>query len=315
MAEAIIGMVNVMKPYWYFEYWYDRTTAPALSGAIPIPLGPVNPNIPVLANPPNVDMFAYDDAVRNGTAGYCPRLASMLPMPAIGSDVQIWMPTIPTGSRLYTYMYVPVWRIRTVRDTALFKKQGNFPRESFGAQDSHPVIGGDRYVLPAASQIDLIGKQELDVEGTWPGMFNVSASIYGGYLIPGHENAFQANPVGPDGNSLEFQQGILDPDLSGPNERLYVSPTFRPVWLKVMGNELAFLVYKIKYPEPADTTIDFLDWNFNYNPATGLCDIAAEDAFFSYYYGMGSAGGGGIEPILGSNTTTGLYVMSGITSG
>ena len=314
MAETniLMGMAQVLKPFWYFEYWYDRTTAPAFSGSIPIPLMPANPHIPVFANPPTVDPYAYDAAVRSNTAGYSPSLAAMLPVPAVGTDSLVWIPNIPSVARdaNYAYLYVPQWRLRTVGDWKRFKKQGNIYREAFGAEDTTPLTGGDRYILPAGVGHAIVSGQQLEdgAANTIPGAFQVDTALREGIAMPATNAILTQPPSGPANDQLEYQQGILDP--FGSVLRNFTSGMYRPMWLKNIGNELGFLVYKIAIPQPDDVSLTFVDWDFAYNPATGFCDSAADDCYFSSIFGVGADDDG----YRGRFTNSGLFVLSGKTS-
>ena len=302
--KALMGMVSVLRPYWYFEFQYS-----AVPGYFPIPLMPVNPNRPPFTNPPTADLFAYDISVRNNRPGYSTSLAAMLSVPMIGGDVSVWIPQIPSVGRdaNYCYLYVPVWRMRTIRDQNTFKKQGAIYRESYGAPDTTPGTGGDRYVLPAAAASSLVSLQSFDepAANTLPGVFEVSMMMREGIAMPANTAVITQTPYDPTGGPLDYQQGILDPN--GSVVRNFASPMFRSTWMKIVGNELGFWVFKIAAPQPSDTEITYVDWDFGYNAATGYCSELADDCYFSSVFGVGANHAG----FTGGYPDSGLLVSAG----
>jgi len=309
-----MGMAQVLKPFWRFEYFYDHTASPPLSGSVPIPLMPVNPNIPALVNPPPVDAFAYDKETRAGTAGYSPRLLAMMPMPRIGSDVLLWIPQIPSVAvdTNFMYVYQPVWRLRTIGDWRRSKKQGAIYRESFGAADTTAGIAGDRFILPAAFGHAVLSGQEMQDAGTGdvPSRMQTSLSIREGIAVSSAWSSLNPAPISSPAGAfgLEAQQGILNPE--GSPSRAFTSPMYRPYWMKVMGNELGIYVYKISAPQPTDLVTTYANWAFDYDPATGLCDPTADDIYFSCMFGVGA----GVAGYLGGYPNSGVFVMAGTTS-
>jgi hypothetical protein len=304
----LMGMVRILKPYWHFEYWYDRTTAPALPGSTPIPFMPVNPTIPAFGAPPVEDPYAFDEAARTATPGYSPHLAAMLPVPAIGTDILVWIPKIPSNDDAvnHAYLFVPVWRIRTVRDTNSFRKPGNMPREGFGAQETVGMGLEDRYILPAAINHGLVVQPEPGLPGTYPGRLGAELTIAQGIAMCNRQTDLLTEPVGPDGAALYYQQGILNPaSVDG-----ITNPMFRHYWLKTLGNEFAVWCFKIASPQPDDEDLTYVDWDFRYNPATGYCDNAAADLFFSTIFGVGSDP---VDGFVGRHPNSGIYVMGGTT--
>jgi hypothetical protein len=298
-TNALMGMARVLKPFWRFEYWYDRVGEPALDGGTPIALFPTGREIPANGDPPAADPRAFDQAVINGDAGYAESLAAMLPMPQIGSDALIWIPRILCDSGEEDpprcYIYVPVWRLRTVRDTSQYNKQGHIYKESFGADDY--------YILPAALAHVIVAKQEFDdaSTNTFPAFLQVSTSSNEGIAMPASVQVeVSSMPISPNlGNPLTYEQGVLAANPYGSK------PNYMPYWLKVMGDELGFWVYKALHPQPGDTSLTYVDWEFNYDPATGFCDTGAEDFNFSQLFGVGGGELPGLRP------ESGLYVMAG----
>jgi len=310
-TNALMGMARVLKPFWRFEYWYDRVGDTPSNGSTPIHLGPVNPTIPANGDPPEVDRFALDEAVRNQEQGYAPNLAAMLPVPQIGSDILLYIPEVPGILKTseeppdHCYIFVPVWRMRTIRDWNTYKKQGHIHKESFGARDSN--LNEDRYILPAATGCCLASNPLLDM----PPSGDNDPLVLNNVITDGIVTRAiwrKESPKGPSAaiNELALQQGILDmssSDVAG-------NPTYRAHWLKVAGDEFAMWVYKAKYPIVGDTTVQFVDWDFQYDPATGFCADDAADIYFSSIFGVGS------DPDVSTNTIgyypfTGLYVMAG----
>jgi len=318
MNDAAVLSHNILfRPYWRFEYWYDRVAPGApLPGSVPIPLiGRANPEIPAATAPPGEDDWAFDPAVRAADPLYSDNLIAMTPMPALGSTALTYVPAIPSlGDREETFYYafLPVWRMRTTADWRKYERKANMWRESPGAPDSRPATPEDRVILPAATggviytaPSPTYNTGVIDLPGNLA-MSPVTPEAFGGLSGP---YALGQAPYGPDGQRLEHQQGIADP--AGGSH--WYKPFHRPHWMKTCGNELGWLVFKVEAPEAGQTELVYRDWDFDYNPATGYCGTVGppEDIGFSVMFGVGGDPAVLDGRYAGFHPESGLWVFAG----
>jgi len=313
-----LSVVKVLRPYKGFEYDYSRIGPPAVtvSGSYPIAFSDsINPN-PVTP-PGQTDPFAYDEQARQGVAGYDPHLTAMVPVP-VGASVLIWLPCVPFNPNSLTtpdsFMYVwrIMWRFRNMGD---FRRRGlpwSIGQEAYGASDSSSGVAEARVVIPAASESTIYVRREPSISETSFVFQHVHAEGIATRVVNATNSPLLGLPVQPGGSAplavstVTLQQGIIDP-LPPLHVAHMIQPPFIPIWTKAAGNELGIWCYKYLAQDAANAAnLVPTNWDFQYDTATGLSALGADDAIFSRLFGAGSADGAG-------NANMGVYVGWGHT--
>lgn len=228
LADAQFGIARVLRPY---------------PGAVSATAGPISYEglagfRPIMWSEGGI---ALDDLA--GKPGYDPGLLRGLPVP-MGSRILLWLPEIgsyflppPVDKRGAEYEWVITWRLRNTFDYRVARRPYHFPKASAGAADSG-ASPSERVILPCLSQSIIVN----DVSVT--DLVATQSIVFETYR-PGFDNKFvQATlPLTPVA-SVEgcYQQGVFNPVTYA----LAKYPTFKPVELQCLGDEMLIGVRQVK---------------------------------------------------------------------
>ena len=230
------------------------------------------------------DPFERDEDAIAGTTGFSTRLARFCPCP-FGSTVMLYMPLVPMSiavpgqNGMYCYTWQFIWRMRNVGDFARRGLPYNVSKLAYGAPDGV----SPRYVMPAATETFLV--QNPEPEDTVP--YNYLPQIHNVYpeelaMLAGTVT-YPLKPLSALGGLLDMQQGILNPGAMPANPLLATAPSFRTVWTKICGNEMAVLVSKRRYAGRSQKFVTNAPLAWDFTATTG------EDENFSKLFGVGDS--------------------------
>jgi hypothetical protein len=314
MTTAVMGIEKLLRPAWNFELDYD-----GVSGATPLLF-----TWPPAANRPALGVADYsvlNDEARQTTppVGVSPTLAKFVPIP-FGSTMIVQFPFVPSvrpvPTEEWAYVWKIVWRTRSAADYVGTRKRRAYQigKTKFGAVDSRTSavpdargitsVGGDRYVIPGASEAAIYGRGEPNINDVTSGPVT-SGLLQDAVAIPTSLNMQTQSPLYPGQvnfagpgfvREMDYQQGIFDPDfpnisnVEDPDAFNTVTTSHYSKWIKSQGTEFAVECYKFEYARPTDLqTYTPRDWNFDIGgeepnlPASG-----SEDYPFSVMFGIGS---------------------------
>lgn len=211
-----------------------------------------------------------------GTPGYSSRLMRGIPVPQ-GARVQIMLPGVLNFAD-QTYLWQIVWRMRNPGDAARQEGQlgWHFPKQANGTPDTRFAAPNSRYVIPAAFETILYAQTEPLGANT-----RASGNLRIETVSPRWD--YLSLPILPDGNTGEYQQGVLDPGGStGPSGAC--NPSYNSYFTNAKGDELLIGLYR-------DTSVD-PTWNFAQNGA---------DQMVAMLFGAGTPTDVGIYVSFGSS--------------
>jgi len=257
LSDAQMSMVLPLKPFQGFEDVYQGA-----EGTVPI------------AFPGTLDPEA-------GKEGFAAGLLAGIPVPLGGRLlIMIPMPIHALGDPSANYAYQFVFRIRNQRDVNRKIEAGlqpsayHLPSEQLGRRLTESMGGTKLFFIPGASDVEAF-------EQTEPASGAASVNVVQQRYVP-KITAPWVQPLTPDGSSGVWQQGVYDrSDATNPS-----GPTFAPIFLDALGDELLILCYKV----------DGATWDFNSEGA---------DASFSDTFGNGS---GALE----YNPNIGILISTGV---
>lgn len=285
MSTTTFGAARVLRPYKRFEADYD-----GLSGDVPIMFSwPPNPNeVPIGGQ----DIYRYDELARQGVSGYSQYLAAGVSVP-IAASLLFYIPQVPIMSVTPSvYVWNIAYRLRNLEDFARNQKPYSVGKRGLGT--------GNNYVIPACRSISTYVRREPSVGlNEWKTQANQYAWAEG-IAIKGR-SGFKISSGLIIFNPSVLSQGVL-PHIEIA-ETVYELPMF-PIWDKAAGNEVILMCQKYKYTSDNEADWTPVNWNFIYDPVTGKTDPAAEDLWFSSYFGEGTVG----ETPL---PDCGVYLMGG----
>ena len=198
-ADAQFGIPRLLRPFETYSSVYQGQAA-----ATPILFSEV---LDVASGTAVGWGSPLDPLAQAGTVGYDQSLVRGLSTP-IGSRVLLWLPKFVavSGPSSDRYAWLLKWRMRNLNDHNLTSQAYHIPITSFGVRDTTVGTGGERFIIPAASQTIMYSQSPAPV---------TTAGIATGALRQEDFTTGAGNqplPLIPGGGTGAIQQGIINPN-------------------------------------------------------------------------------------------------------
>lgn len=243
MSEAVLadpqfGIIRTLRPFDTFATVYQGVSA----------LTPINLSEEGIALDPQA-----------GKTGYDPRLIKAVEVP-LGSRVIMWLPQVGFVESvgppvLGPYRFQFLWRLRNTFDYRQTRQPYHFPKQAQGVEDTTPVTGGARVVIPAANNTTTYIQPEPA-----GALARAIQNVRSEDLNFGAVN--NLSPLLPDGSTGVIQQGLADP-VAIPSA---IAPFYQVHEIQVLGDELLISVLR-------DDSVE-ANWDF-----TGTADALFNTLF------------------------------------
>lgn len=220
LADAQFGIARILRPYAGFD---------AASGAGSYQGKPSETPIMLTEGGQALDEQA-------GQPGYSPVLVRGLPVP-YGARVTIWVPLVapvlestgPTG-----YVWGVVWRLRNTFDFRQRRIPYHYPKQAAGV----PFMGGERVVIPAASQSVVYNQSEPSTA------FLPAVQTCYAEAIQFQYSLNLLAPLTPSGSYGTIEQGLIN---TNPTVEA-LSTTYQVAELQALGDEMLIGLYRAGAP-------------------------------------------------------------------